>query len=135
MKALSIHNAWAWAISAGLKRFENREWQTLHRGELAIHASANRASLDESLAFCRSIGVEPPAIEQLTFGAVVCVVDVVAMHSYRTGGLFATPCDRDPWASGPWCWELANVRQLREPLAIRGMPGLFNVDVPADLIV
>lgn len=40
LKALSIKQPWAWAISDLDKRVENRGYRTLYRGELAIHASA-----------------------------------------------------------------------------------------------
>ena len=42
MYALTIHQPWAWAIMAGIKRVENRTWRTSHRGPLVIHAGKHR---------------------------------------------------------------------------------------------
>lgn len=42
MKALSLDNFWAAAAAPLLvKTIETRGWATHHRGELAIHATAN----------------------------------------------------------------------------------------------
>ncbi len=38
MRALTIRQPWAWAITCGLKRVENRTWSTNYRGPLLIHA-------------------------------------------------------------------------------------------------
>jgi hypothetical protein len=44
----------------------------------------------------------------------------------------------DPWAFGPWCWHVAEVRLLRDPVKARGMNGLWplnqsQVDALAEL--
>jgi hypothetical protein len=44
--------------------------------------------------------------------------------SYRKAELL-----EDPWAFGPWCLHLAEVRLLPEPLPCRGMLGLWAVPV------
>jgi hypothetical protein len=51
MKPLSIRQPWAWAIVAGLKRYENRTWTTPYRRPLLIHAGQSRA--DHSDAYPR----------------------------------------------------------------------------------
>jgi len=33
----------------------------------------------------------------------------------------------DPWAFGPWCWCIDDVRLLREPIPARGMQGLWAI--------
>jgi len=40
----------------------------------------------------------------------------------------------DPFASGPWCWILADPRPLAEPIDCRGWQGLWNIDLPADCL-
>ena len=42
MKALTVHQPWAWAIINGRKRVENRKWSTRVRGRIAIHSSQTR---------------------------------------------------------------------------------------------
>lgn len=41
-----------------------------------------------------------------------------------------TPADllADPWAFGPWCWVVDDVRLLPEPMPCRGMQGLWPLD-------
>lgn len=31
----------------------------------------------------------------------------------------------DRWATGPWCWCIGDVKLLPQPMALRGMQGLF----------
>jgi predicted transcriptional regulator len=39
MKAISIRQPWAQLVVEGVKDIENRNWFTMHRGRLYIHAS------------------------------------------------------------------------------------------------
>lgn len=127
MKALSIHQPWAWAILHAGKVVENRTWATTHRGPLLVHAAKSRASYDREKAFdWREIyGTPIPSWEELITGAVVGVVDVVAC-------LRAAEAPPTPWAEGPWCWVLANPRPLADPVPFRGAQLLF--DVPDHLL-
>jgi hypothetical protein len=116
MKALSVCQPWAWAIVAGLKTVENRSRPTRHRGPLVIHASRSRRYLAGDYA-----GLLPglPPVEQLDFGALVGVVEVV-------GCVPLAEVQGDPVANGPWCWLLAGARRIR-PVPFKGQVGLFNV--------
>src|SRR4051794_18968482 len=38
-RVLSLKQPWAWAVSAGKKKVENRSWNTPYRGTVYIHAS------------------------------------------------------------------------------------------------
>ncbi len=127
MKAISVHPLYAWAIAHGLKRVENRSRRILHRGPLAICATAGRGRRARRAdAECRQIlarlGIEPPADEDVPRGALVAIVNLVGCE--QTGGLFA---DDNPWATGPYCWHLANARPLTKPLPIRGRQGIFAI--------
>jgi hypothetical protein len=140
MKALSIHQPWAWAILHAGKRVENRTWQTHYRGPLLIHASKSRAShaaLNNALwqSFC---GQPLPAWTSLTTGALLGIVELVeCLHldqwhtARRRGDLLAALWDEamlSPWAEGPWCWVLAKPRVFAEPVPWRGSQGLFEVE-------
>jgi hypothetical protein len=46
VKALSIHNPWAWLIVSGYKDIENRDWPTKFRGRFLIHASKKMTNYD-----------------------------------------------------------------------------------------
>ena len=125
MKALSIHQPWAWAILQAGKTIENRTWQTRHRGPLLIHASKSRASYDrEKLLDWRALyGVDLPPWEELITGAVVGVVDVVDCVSPTSSRAIRL----NPWTEGPVCWVLANPRPLPQPVPFRGAQLLFEV--------
>lgn len=119
MKAITIHQPWAWAIAAGKKTIENRGWATNYRGPLLIHAGKSRKSLDQGRRFIERLDIEMPADDELPFGAIVAVVRLVACVSLeRLCG--------DSFAEGPYCWKLADARPV-EPSPYTGEQGLFNV--------
>lgn len=131
MKAITIHAPWAWAIATGHKRIENRSWRAKHRGQLAIVAGKSRESDAEADALFAQLGIETP--EEFARGAIVAVVDLVDVHEYAAGGLFDVhDLHDDAFACGPFCFELANVRRLREPVPFRGNFSIFNL--PADVV-
>lgn len=123
MKALSIHQPWAWAILHAGKCVENRKWRTNHRGPLIIHASKSRASYAaQDLAVWRErYGVELPAWDELVTGAIVGVVEVI--DCVPVGDLSTS----SPWAFGPWCWVLENPRAFQEPVPWKGQLSLYQV--------
>lgn len=47
MKALSIRQPWAWLIVNGYKDIENRSWNTKYRGQVLIHASSAKPSIED----------------------------------------------------------------------------------------
>lgn len=120
LRVLTIRQPWAWAIMEGVKDVENREWTTDYRGPLLIHAA-------KAPAFTWSPGqmfpdgeTKMPPMEEVEFGAVLGIVDlddVVDPEDY--------PPD-DPWASGPYCWSLADPRRLEAPIACKGALGLWK---------
>jgi hypothetical protein len=122
MKALSIHQPWAWAILHAGKDIENRTWPTRYRGPLLIHASKNRATYvsEAKRDWLKVYGVKLPKWEELACGAVIGVVELVDC-------LFASEVESTPWVEGPVCWVLANPRAFPVAVALRGMQGLFSV--------
>lgn len=124
LRGLTIHHYWAWAIVAGYKPCENRSWKTKYRGPLAIHAGKSQASLAASREFCLKMGLQPPAEDELAFGAIVGVVDLVDVVDRETATL-RYMCGY--WATGEWCWILRNPRILDKPIPYRGGQQLFHV--------
>ncbi len=116
MKAITIHQPWAWAIAEGYKTVENRTWCTNYRGQLAIHAGNSR----KSLKFL-------PEIKELTkvdnldidFGCIIAIVDLI-------------DCTKDydsVWAMpNQYHWILANPRIIT-PIPMTGKLGLWEVDL------
>jgi hypothetical protein len=116
MKALSVCQPWAWAIVHGIKTVENRSRRTRHRGPLMIHASRSRRYLGDD--YSELLPGLPP-VEQLSFGALVGVVEVVDC-------LLLAEVEHDPLAVGPWCWILRRARLIR-PVPFRGQVSMFSV--------
>jgi ASCH domain len=115
LRALTVKQPWAWAIVHGLKLIENRSWPTAYRGPLLIHAGVSRSDL--GLEGDRMPGL--PDYDELTYGAIVGVADVVDCVPLEkvADQLFAT---------GPWCWLLANARPFANPYKCRGFLGLWR---------
>lgn len=89
MKALSIHQPWAWLICNGWKNIENREWRTNLRGRIAVHASKTmtREEYEGCQSFIAVMGlsyIELPAFDDFDLGGIVgCtkIVDCVTSHT------------------------------------------------------
>ena len=86
--ALSIRQPWAWLIVNGHKDIENRDWPTVFRGELLVHAgqTMTRPFYDATVAELSAAGLCPPdlpAFEDLPRGGLVGwtrVVDCLQEH-------------------------------------------------------
>lgn len=126
MRALTIDAYWAWAIAHGTKRVENRSWRTDYRGPLAIHAGRDTTRDRHAIDAIRTI--HPASLAGWVDaheirGHVIAVCELVDV--VRPDDLFLAEGQR-AWACGPWCWVLENVRPLAEPIAARGMQGLWE---------
>ncbi|MCI0703585.1 MAG: ASCH domain-containing protein [Planctomycetia bacterium] len=129
MKAVSIHQPWAWAILHAGKNVENRTWRTHHRGPLLIHAARSRKSYDQQDAgmWPSLYGVELPPWEELTTGAILGVVDVVDCVEIGLDGDLGEH-SASVWAlEGMYGWVLANPRAFTASVPRRGAQMLFDV--------
>lgn len=145
MKALSLSQPWAllpFAPPPFRKQYETRGWYTSYRGPLVIHASG-RASFDKQniAALCHRepfrrallrLGVG--AVDNLPFGAVVGVVELVAcIGTSSMQGLNIidklSPVELafGDFSSGRFMWQLANPRRLAVPVPCRGALNLWEV--------
>jgi hypothetical protein len=129
MKALSVHQPWAWLIAQGYKTIENRSWLTSYRGPILIHAGLKRADHADVEAVLsrldwfsrRKIMREMPAVDSLPTGGIIGVIDLVACVTESTS---------------PW-FELGSfgfVLQHAHPIPFISFPGrlkLFDVEVEA----
>lgn len=124
MKALSIQQPWVWAILHAGKRVENRTWGHAYRGPLALHASKGKERLGD-------FGPGEPPESQLVFGAILGVADIVKCVKLdkleRLNPEQVAWLKAHPFASGPYCWILKNVRALPEPIFCNGARGLWDV--------
>ncbi len=135
MKAITILQPFAHLIclpesDPRHKRVENRTWPTKYRGPLVIHAGQSRKHLspDELLS------------DEFCFGRIVATCDLIAclpIDAILIGSALPALCRPLPYSlhwlyshehtEGPWCWVLANVKPLANPIRYRGAQRLFEI--------
>lgn len=128
---LTLHQPWASAIVLGPKRVENRGWAPSRRLVeqglfLAIHAGNTldkRAALD--LVHSEDWPEAPRSPRAYPLGCILGVAQVLEVVSLERDPMH--PIADDPWAIGTWCWRLADVWRLSEPVACKGAQGLWPV--------
>ncbi len=121
MKALTVHQPWAWAIIHAGKDIENRTWATKHRGPLAIHAGKRkptRAEMEEFREYCFDLMLPDPP-EKFVFGAIIGTVTLLDCVTESPS----------PWWQGQIGWKLETPVALRQPLPLSGQLGIFDVDL------
>lgn len=130
MKCLTICQPWAHLIIHGVgpgselfgtehqfKSVENRTWQCLHRGPLAIHAGKSRDWMDPFPLKLYDVDVN-----QLVFGGVIGAAEMIVCETcVRIGS--------NPWAD-KWGYGfvLRAPRAMSEPLMVAGKQGLFELE-------
>lgn len=118
MKALSIQQPWAWAITNLGKNVENRDWWTKHRGEFLIHAG--KKVDEDGYDWIISQGYNLPPIKDLPIGGIVGKSELIAclkMYSSK-------------WFFGTFGFILENSIELPF-MPCRGQLGFFDVDYKA----
>lgn len=129
MKALSLTQPWATLVAIGTKRYETRSWNTLYRGQVAIHASKGFPNACKDLLtvpeFVMSLGVAP----QLPLGSIIALVSIKSTtptHSiaHKLDDIELSYGDYSP---NRFAWELDGVIKLKNPIPCKGALGLWNV--------
>ncbi len=121
MKAITIHQPWAWAIVQGLKNIENRTCPTKYRGKLLIHAGNSKKSINAGYVFMHRVSshndTEIPLLDELIYGSIIGEVELV-------------DCIRNSdsiWAmEAHWHWILRNAVKYDNPIPCKGQSGLFD---------
>lgn len=118
MKALSIHQPWAWALANGHKPLENRNWPTQYRGELLIHAT--KTFDHEGLGWIRERFPELRKLlpDQFDLGGIVGLGQLVG----------CVQASASPWFVGRYGFVLHEARPLPF-VPLRGQQGLFEVHI------
>lgn len=119
MKALSIRQPWAWLIVNGYKDVENRDWPTLVRGLVLIHAGKEMSKEEYwacvEFAYHRAhVGI--PQAHTLKRGGIVGI-------AYLCGCVKASA---SPWFTGRYGFK------FRDPIPLpfvpcRGELGFFDL--------
>lgn len=133
MRILTVRQPWAHAIIHGGKAVENRVRNIAggYRGPVAIHAAMQRDDRGwvESGAYMLTNTMNRGRPD--TLGAIIGVVDLVAVHSVDGVGCMASIADCSPWAEktpGMHHLRFENPRALAEPIPYKGALGLRRLD-------
>jgi hypothetical protein len=129
MKALSIRQPWAFAITMGCKPVENRDWPTRFRGPVLIHTGKREETDDIDYVLDLMAKVSGETREAIgsgyrnhrALGAIVGAARLVDCVTHMDS----------PWFNGPYGFV------FEKPLwcnivPCRGQLGFF--DVPADVL-
>lgn len=122
VRALTLWRPWDSAILFGGKRIENRPWAPwprIHGLFICLHAG-QKYDRDAAVAMVEAKLYTPPSPSSIYTKAGV-IVGVARV----TGSV--TESD-DPWFSGPYGWLLDDVTAFKEPVAAKGMQGLWKVE-------
>lgn len=136
MKAISLIQPYATLIMLGYKALETRSWQTSHRGNLVIHASAGKP--DWARQVCETDFYIRAALDKhgLSFadlprGAVLGTVGVRGMHVIDQQLISRlSPMELacgDYRMPGRFAWELFAPVALPAPIACRGALSVWEV--------
>ncbi|OKP95084.1 ASCH domain-containing protein [Paenibacillus sp. P46E] len=138
MKAITIKQPWATLIAIGEKQFETRGWSTKHRGEIAIHAGKRidkaACEVPEIKAALARHGY---TADNLPTGAVLATATMVFPYQVEEdNGSIAVLSDDSivqgdeiwfgDFSQGRYAWELADVKQLSEPVPAKGKLSLWE---------
>lgn len=145
IKAISLWEPWASLMRCGAKTIETRSWYTAYRGPLLI-CGAKRWGLEQNLFLYsrgvqRALGWNEPrhfiTAQEMLSGKAACVVDLVDCRPTESFALRR----HQRWPElhfgnfdpGRYGWVTKN-RRTFEPFPVVGRQGLFNVEVPDELL-
>lgn len=138
--ALSLTQPWATLVAIGEKKYETRSWGTSYRGWIGIHASKG-FPVD-----CRELCAIEPFRRSLLFGRYEAWADLPTGHLLAVARLtdvlltnrWTPPENSDEYAFGNYgpgrlAWKLEAVRQLREPIQMKGALSIWKMPRPITL--
>ena len=133
MQALTIHEPWASLLVKGKKRYETREWQRNYRGLLAIHSGKQSVHpFDYPLGLSEILDDSKITQDNLNNNKqkIIAIATLKEIH-LMTDKFINEQSELERltgfWQPGRFAWELTNIKPLPQPIAARGMPGLWTV--------
>ena len=133
MQALTIREPWASLIVSTNKKFETRDWKRNYRGLLAIHSGKQSVPVEDYPLGLEEI-LDDLEITQNDLNnnkqKIIAIATLKEIHLMTDKFINEqTELERLTgfWEPGLYAWELTNIKPLSEPIAARGMPGLWEV--------
>lgn len=125
VRGLTLHRPWPWCFTHAGKRIENRDWPAprwLFGGYLALHsgkhfdhyacADMRRGEFGAPARQCPDDPGEHPD------SVVFAIAKLTGVYRLVSRG-------RNPWAFGPYCWQLEEFVALPSPVPCRGFQKLW----------
>lgn len=143
MKAITIYQPFAFAIVAGLKKYETRPRRTNIRGRIAVHASIKDPwktgilkDMDEMRAIARILSEYraahggPRIPPQLEFGVIMGTVEITDCKPVEQVIETLTAQERilGDYTPGRYAWILKNPVLFSRPIPAHGKQGWWNWD-------
>jgi hypothetical protein len=127
MKALSLTQPWASAVSHEIKRWETRSWPTHFRGEVAIHAAKGFPGWARDFADIES--VEHRELDELPLGFILCLCNLTECRQTETLAPSLSDLERKWGDYSPrrYAFKFEEVRVLETPVPARGALGFWTV--------
>lgn len=119
LRCLAVQQPFAWALCANVKNIENRSWTTKQRGTIVIVASSATSQIKR---FQKDAKPAKLSADHLTVSAAIGLVDIVDVVPLNPN------LESNPWAFGPYCWQLANGRLFKEAIPCKGKLNLYLPD-------
>lgn len=119
VRALTIRQPWAGAVTHLGKRTENRSWRSGYRGLVLLHAAKEADT--RLITQARQSDPDLPLHRQ----AVIATAKITGCHQARRteqGGICCSP-----WGEpGLWHWEIKAVHPLARPVSCSGALNLWR---------
>lgn len=124
---ISVRQPWAWLLVNGVKKVENRTWETSYRGPLLIHAS--RTTVDLIRTNCSELFADMPPADMLPLGCLVGMVHLAECITLKDAQRRRDLAGQGRFIEGPFCWIMNKPRPMFKPISFIGRLGLFRVPV------
>ena len=128
MKVLSIKEPFATLIKEKRKCIETRSWKTNYRGELYIHASISRSTLEHKdkdfMNLIKDLSYQP--------GYIICkckLIDCIYMTKEYVEDIKKSYYQEylcGEYSEGRYAWVLDDIEPLEEPISAKGKLGIWN---------
>lgn len=129
MKVITVYQPHAFAIVAGIKRFETRTRQTSIRGRVGIHAglkdfdAVTKGYPEECKAKIVAMQHESPFADRVLFrGGIIGTVEIVDCVPVEEIAATLTKQERllGDYSAGRFAWVLERPVMFHEPIQVQG---------------